>query len=52
VAYWRAARAPAAARDPEPGMFELQEEVMRRRRGAGEPWFLNLGPAAPPLAPR
>jgi para-nitrobenzyl esterase len=48
----RFAGAPVAGRDPEPGMFELQEEVMRRRRGADEPWFLNLGPAAPPLAPR
>jgi para-nitrobenzyl esterase len=50
--YMRFASVPVAGRDPEPGMFELQEEVMRRRRGAGEPWFLNLGPAAPPLAPR
>jgi len=50
-AYMRFGARPVAGRDPLPGMFELQEAVMRRRRAAGEQWFLNLGPAAPPLAP-
>jgi para-nitrobenzyl esterase len=25
-------------------MFECQEEVMQRRRGAGEQWFTNMSP--------
>ncbi len=51
-AYMRFATRPGAGRDPLPGMFELHEAVMRRRRAAGEQWFLNLGPAADPLAGR
>lgn len=35
---------PAAERDMLPGMFELQEEIMQRRRRAGEQWFLNRSP--------
>jgi len=49
-AYMRFAARPVAGRDPLPGMFELHEAVMRRRRAAGEQWFLNLGPASDPLA--
>lgn len=35
---------PVAGRDMLPGMFEFQEEVMQRRRGAGEQWFTNTSP--------
>ena len=35
--------------DPFPGMFELHEELVRQRKAAGEPWFLNIGLGAPPL---
>ena len=35
---------PAAERDMLPGMFELQEEIMQRRRSAGEQWFINRSP--------
>ncbi|KCZ94129.1 carboxylesterase type B [Hyphomonas johnsonii MHS-2] len=34
--------------DPFPGMFELHEELVRQRRAAGEPWFLNVGLGARP----
>lgn len=46
-AYLRIGAEPMAAHDPLPGMFELQEEVVTRRRHRGEPWFTNIGPAAP-----
>ncbi|SKB38606.1 carboxylesterase/lipase family protein [Sphingopyxis flava] len=49
-AYMHFTDRPVADRDPLPGMFELHEAVMQRRRAAGEQWFLNLGPSAPPLA--
>ena len=29
--------------DPFPGMFELHETLVRQRKAAGEPWFLNVG---------
>ena len=51
-AYLRFAGVPVAGRDPSPGMFELQEELVSRRRRAGEPWFLNVGVAATPVPPR
>lgn len=35
---------PVAGRGLFPGMFEFQEEVMQRRRGAGEQWFTNMSP--------
>tara|TARA_R110000782_G_scaffold164438_2_gene256455 strand:- start:779 stop:2410 length:1632 start_codon:yes stop_codon:yes gene_type:complete len=35
--------------DPFPGMFELHEYLVRQRKAAGEPWFLNIGLGAPPL---
>ncbi|MCM8731641.1 MULTISPECIES: carboxylesterase/lipase family protein [unclassified Hephaestia] len=37
----------ASARVPLSGMFELNEEVVRRRRAANQPWFVNVGVAAP-----
>lgn len=35
--------------NPMPGMFELHEELVRQRKAAGAPWFLNIGLGAPPL---
>jgi para-nitrobenzyl esterase len=36
-----------------PGMFELHEQVMCRRRASGSlPWNWNVGLVAPPLPPR
>jgi len=35
---------PVAERDMLPGMFEFQEEIMQRRRSAGEQWFINRSP--------
>lgn len=37
-------------KDPIPGMFELQGELVRRRRAAGQQWFLNVGVAATGIA--
>ncbi|MGH8294425.1 MAG: carboxylesterase/lipase family protein [Steroidobacteraceae bacterium] len=35
-----------------PGMFELHEEVIARRRAAGtQHWYINVGLASPPLPP-
>lgn len=43
--------APAVGRDLLPGMYALNEAVVRRRRRAGDvPWNWNVGLAAPPLA--
>lgn len=43
---------PRAARHLLPGMFELHEEVIGRRRAAGtQHWYLNVGLAAPPVPP-
>jgi para-nitrobenzyl esterase len=50
--YMRFAGVPVAGRDPFPGMFELREELVRRRRRAGEQWFVNVGVAATPLPDR
>jgi para-nitrobenzyl esterase len=41
------AAAPEAAHDLLPGMFEMQEKVVKRRRAAGRQWFVNVGVAAP-----
>ncbi|MEA1942445.1 MAG: carboxylesterase family protein [Pseudomonadota bacterium] len=38
--------------DLMPGMFELHEEVMCRRRAGDVGWHWNVGVAAPPLPPR
>ena len=36
-----------------PGMFELHEEVIARRRAAGtQYWYVNVGLASPPVPPR
>ena len=36
-----------------PGMFELHEEVIARRRAAGtQHWYVNVGLASPPVPPR
>ncbi len=39
----------AVGTNPMPGMFELHEELVRQRKAAGEPWFLNIGLGAPAL---
>ncbi len=46
-AYMRFAERPTAEADLLPGMFELQEAWVAARRRAGEPWFANVGVAAP-----
>ena len=35
---------PVAERDLLPGMVEFQEDIMQRRRSAGEQWFTNREP--------
>ena len=48
--YMHFAEKPVASADLLPGMFTLNEEVMERRRRAGDqPWFSNVGVAAPVL---
>jgi para-nitrobenzyl esterase len=51
-AYMHFTDRPVAAGDPLPGMFQLQEELVRRRRAAGEQFFLNVGLAATPVPDR
>lgn len=36
----------APGTNPVPGMFELQEELVTRRRHANQQWFINVGVAA------
>ena len=44
---------PQPRADLMPGMFELNEEVVRRRRAEGEtPWNWNVGVVSPPLPPK
>jgi para-nitrobenzyl esterase len=52
-AYMRFADAPQGGADLLPGMYELHEEVMCRRRAADIPWHKNVGVTAPtmPLQP-
>jgi para-nitrobenzyl esterase len=50
--YMHFAEGPVARRDLLPGMFELQEELVSRRRRAGQPWFVNVGIAATPVPER
>jgi para-nitrobenzyl esterase len=45
-AYMLFGNEPVAGKDPVPGMFELQEEVVTRRRHANQQWFLDVGVAA------
>ncbi len=43
--------APHPARELMPGMYELHEEAVRRRRAKGtQPWNWNTGPVSPVLA--
>ncbi len=52
-AYMRFADAPQAAAHLYPGMYELNEEVVCRRRAkGGQPWNWNVGVVAPALPPR
>ncbi|HEV2442286.1 MAG TPA: carboxylesterase family protein [Steroidobacteraceae bacterium] len=49
-AYLEFGDAPRAAQHLLPGMFELHEEVIARRRAAGtQHWYLNVGLASPPV---
>jgi para-nitrobenzyl esterase len=45
--YMHFAATPEAAHDLLPGMFALQEDVVKRRRAANRQWFVNVGVAAP-----
>ncbi|MCK5750191.1 MAG: carboxylesterase family protein, partial [Oricola sp.] len=52
-AYMYFADAPVGgAKQLLPGMYELHEEVMRRRRAADIGWNWNVGVASPPLPPQ
>ena len=48
-AYLKIGQELEVGKNPMPGMFELHEELVRQRKAAGEPWFLNIGLGAPPL---
>ena len=50
--WMRFAGVPIPGHDMLPGMFELQDELVRRRRRAGEQWFVNVGVAATPVPDR
>lgn len=51
-AYMAFEDAPRLRADLMPGMFELNEEVVRRRRAVGDtPWNWNVGVVSPPLPP-
>lgn len=50
--FMRFAGAPQAGNDPLPGHYELQEELVCRRRAAGVAWNWNVGVIAPPMAPQ
>ena len=51
--YMRFAGRPLPERGLMPGMYELNEEVMCRRRAQGDqPWNWNVGLASPPLPPK
>lgn len=47
--YMRFADAPQSGADLLPGMYELHEEVMCRRRAADIPWHKNVGVIAPAM---
>ncbi|WP_309092356.1 carboxylesterase family protein [Phenylobacterium sp.] len=52
-AYMAFEDAPRPARGLMPGMYELNEAVVSRRRAQGDtPWNWNVGVAAPTLAPK
>jgi para-nitrobenzyl esterase len=46
-AYMHFADEAIPGNDPVSGMFELQEEVVTRRRHVNQQWFLNVGVASP-----
>ena len=51
-AYMAFDQTPVADEHLMPGMFELVEEVVCRRRAhGGTPWHWNVGVASPPLPP-
>jgi len=51
-AYMRFADEPQPGTHLLPGMYELHEEVVCRRRAAGtQPWHWNVGIVSPPLPP-
>ena len=51
--YIRFAGTPQPGRHLMPGMFELNEEVMCRRRAKGDqPWNWNVGIVSPKLPPK
>jgi len=53
VAYMHFAESPQPSNHLMPGMYRLNEEVMCRRRAAGNlPWGWNVGVASPPLPPQ
>ncbi|WP_308909101.1 carboxylesterase/lipase family protein [Pseudokordiimonas caeni] len=45
-AFMRFDGVPVAGHNPVPGMFEMQEELVSRRRAAGQQWFINVGVVA------
>lgn len=52
-AYMHFAETPQVANHPMPGMYELVNEVVCRRKANGtQAWNWNVGIAAPPLPPR
>ncbi len=52
-AFMHFADGPKPAQGMMPGMYELNEEVMCRRRAQGDqPWNWNVGLASPPMPPR
>lgn len=51
-AYMQFADVPKADADLLPGMYELHEEVMCRRRAADIPWHKNVGVVAPTMPPQ
>jgi para-nitrobenzyl esterase len=53
MAFMRFADRPRADNHLLPGMYALHEEVVRRRRAAGDiAWNWNVGVASPPLPPK
>jgi len=40
---------PVAGSDPAPGMYEMHEEFVRRRREADQQWFISVGVNARPV---
>ncbi|MBC2776670.1 carboxylesterase family protein [Parasphingopyxis sp. GrpM-11] len=51
-AYMYFSEAPQLANHLLPGMYELHEQVMCRRRAADIPWNWNVGIIAPPMPPQ